>query len=65
MREIYYYNFGIGPYDIDGIDKESLFVTRVEAMVDSEHTQWAASKKLQGNQGKIKAEEQLPPPSTR
>ncbi|MEO8415352.1 MAG: DUF4231 domain-containing protein [Ginsengibacter sp.] len=63
--EIYYYNFGIGPYDTEGIDKESLFVSRVEAMVDTEHTQWAASKQLQGNLVKIKTEEPLPPDSTK
>jgi hypothetical protein len=44
--EIYYYNFDAGPYSADGIDKESLFVTRVEAMLDKEHTQWTAAKNL-------------------
>lgn len=53
--EIYYYNFNAGPYTIEGIDKESLFVTRVEAMLDTEHTQWTAAKNLlSGNQDQNK-----------
>ncbi|MEP7110114.1 MAG: DUF4231 domain-containing protein [Ferruginibacter sp.] len=48
--EIHYYNFNIGPYSATDIDKESLFVTRVEAMLDTEHTQWPPAKKLQENQ---------------
>jgi len=45
--EIYYYNFNIGPYSGSDIDKESLFVTRVEAILDSEHKDWPAAKTLQ------------------
>ncbi len=53
--EIYYYNFNAGPYAAEGIDKESLFVTRVEAMLDKEHTQWTAAKNLSsGNQDQNK-----------
>ena len=49
--EIHYYDFNIGPYSVNGVDKESLFVTRVEAILDSEHNQWPPAKKLQENQG--------------
>ncbi|MBS1744707.1 MAG: DUF4231 domain-containing protein [Bacteroidetes bacterium] len=42
--EIYYYDFNAGPYTVENIDKESLFVTRVETMLDKEHTQWTAAK---------------------
>ena len=52
--EIYYYDFNIGPYAVNGVDKESLFVTRVEAMLDTEHTQWPPAKKIEENQGKPK-----------
>jgi hypothetical protein len=30
------------------MDKESLFVSQVEAILSKEHVQWAASKKNQG-----------------
>jgi hypothetical protein len=43
--EFYYYEFGVGPYAEEGIDKETLFVSRVEAMLDKEHTSWPAAKK--------------------
>jgi len=52
--ELYYYNFDIGPYAANGMDKESLFVTRVETILDAEHTQWPPAKKLQENQDKAK-----------
>lgn len=45
--EIHYYNFNIGPYGGEGIDKESLFVTRIEKILDQEHQGWPPSKKLQ------------------
>lgn len=44
--EIYYYNFGVGDYGKAGVDKESLFVTRVEQILTKEHTEWPAIKKL-------------------
>ena len=44
--EIYYYNFGVGPYAEDGIDRESLFVSRVETILDKEHINWPVLKKL-------------------
>jgi hypothetical protein len=48
--EIYYYDFSIGPYAEAGVDKESLFVSRIEAILNKERTQWPASKKLQDKQ---------------
>jgi hypothetical protein len=53
--EIYYYRFSVGPYAEEGIDKETLFVSRVEAILDKEHINWPAAKKLQEN--KISGEE--------
>lgn len=38
--EIYYYNFGIGPYGGEIINKDSIFVTRIEAILTSEHSNW-------------------------
>jgi hypothetical protein len=52
--EIHYYNFNIGEYGQKDIDKESLFVSRVEAILDSEHNQWPPAKKLQESQSKTK-----------
>jgi len=44
--EIHYYNFNVGPYGEAGIDKESLFVTRVESILDKEHQGWPPAKKI-------------------
>ena len=44
--EIHYYNFGVGPYGEEGIDKESLFIARVEIILDKEHQGWPPAKKL-------------------
>ena len=44
--EIYYYNFSVGPYAEDGIDKETLFVSRVETILDKEHINWPVAKKI-------------------
>jgi hypothetical protein len=63
--EIHYYNFSIGPYGANEIDKESLFVTRVEAILDAEHTQWPPAKKMQENQNKTKEDESSPPAPTK
>lgn len=46
--EIHYYYFSVGEYGHPGIDKESLFVSRIEALLDTEHAQWPPAKKLQG-----------------
>jgi hypothetical protein len=48
--ELYYYNFNIGDYGTPGVDKESVFVTRVEAILGGEHKQWPV-KNMQ-DQGK-------------
>lgn len=50
--EIYYYNFNLGEYGQAGIDKESLFVSRVEQILNKEHDAWPIFKKLkdQNNQ---------------
>lgn len=47
--EIYYYNFGVGPYAEEGVDRETLFVSRVETILDKEHINWPALKKSQEN----------------
>jgi len=44
--EIYYYNFSVGPYAEEGIDRETLFVSRVETILDKEHINWPVVKKL-------------------
>ncbi|GAB1452637.1 hypothetical protein MASR2M47_26930 [Draconibacterium sp.] len=42
--EIHYYNFHVGPYAAADVDKESLFITRVEAMLDKERQIWPPVK---------------------
>lgn len=56
-REIHYYNFRIGPYGEPGVHRESMFVSRVETILDKEHAQWPANKKLE-EQEKEKGKEQ-------
>jgi hypothetical protein len=48
-HELYYYNFDVGPYADNEIDKEALFVSRVESILDTEHKNWPAIKKSQGD----------------
>ena len=43
--EIHYYNFNVGPYGALGVDKEALFISRVETILDKEHQSWPPSKK--------------------
>lgn len=45
--EIYYYNFNVGDYGQAGVDKESLFVSRVEQILNKEHDAWPIFKKFQ------------------
>jgi len=45
--EYHYYSFGVGPYADDKIDKEMLFVSRVEAILDKEHVSWPQIKRQQ------------------
>jgi len=47
--EIHYYNFEVGPYAEEGVDKEMLFVSRVETILDKEHISWPLIKKIQEN----------------
>jgi hypothetical protein len=49
--EIHYYHFDVGEYGKPGIDKESLFVARIESFLNAEHAQWPV-KKLQEDQNK-------------
>jgi hypothetical protein len=44
--ELYYYNFNVGEYGKSGVDKESLFVSRVESLLSAEHSVWPPAKKL-------------------
>jgi len=44
--EIHYYNFNVGPYGMPGIDKEALFISRVETILDKEHQGWPPAKKI-------------------
>ncbi|MEO6522887.1 MAG: DUF4231 domain-containing protein [Mucilaginibacter sp.] len=53
--ELYYYNFNVGDYIKDEIDKESVFVTRVEAILGSEHREWPV-KSLQDKDKPAKEE---------
>lgn len=49
--EIYYYQFSINGYESIE-NKEAIFVKRIEAILDTEHKGWPASKKLEENGGK-------------
>ena len=44
--EIHYYNFNVGPYGMTGVDKEALFISRVETILDKEHQGWPPAKKI-------------------
>lgn len=44
--EINYYNFNVGPYGKPGINKETLFVSRIESILNKEHDTWPISKKI-------------------
>ncbi len=50
--EIFYYQFGAGDYGQQGIDKEILFVTRVEGILNKEHDAWPVYKKMMNTEGK-------------
>jgi len=49
--EIHYYHFGVGPYE-STVNKDSLFVSRIESILDKEHKQWPVSKKLEEEKNK-------------
>jgi hypothetical protein len=44
--EIHYYNFNVGPYGAPDVDKEALFISRIEAILDKEHQGWPPAKKI-------------------
>jgi hypothetical protein len=44
--EIHYYHFNVGPYGAADADKEALFISRVETILDKEHQGWPPAKKL-------------------
>lgn len=44
--ELFYYNFNVGDYGQSGVDKETLFVTRVEGILSKEHESWPIYKQL-------------------
>lgn len=50
--EIYYYTFNVGDYGQTGVDKETLFVTRVEGILGKEHEAWPIYKQLMNAAGK-------------
>lgn len=54
--EIYYYEFGIGPYGKPGVDKESLFVEHVEAILNKEHVHWPPANRQSEESEKQKPE---------
>ncbi|MGH2552244.1 MAG: DUF4231 domain-containing protein [Chitinophagaceae bacterium] len=49
--EIYYYKFNVGDYGQAGVDKETLFVTRVEQILNKEHDVWPVAKKIKDQPG--------------
>jgi hypothetical protein len=48
--EKYYYEGSVGPYGESGVDKEALFVTRIETILGAEHGQWPPAKNLDNPQ---------------
>jgi hypothetical protein len=60
--EIYYYSFNVGDYGQDGADKESLFISRVEQILNKEHDVWPVAKKIkeQSGQGPEKKDKEVP-----
>ena len=50
--EIFYYKFSVGDYGQEGVDKESLFVFRIEGILNKEHDAWPVYKKLLNADGK-------------
>lgn len=44
--EIHYYNFNVGPYGVAGVDKEAIFISRVETILDKERQGWPPAKKI-------------------
>ena len=55
--EIYYYQFNAGEYGREGVDKETLFVARIESILSKEHDAWPIFKKLKSPDGKEDSKE--------
>lgn len=51
--ELFYYQFNVGDYAQEGVDKETIFVSRIEQILNKEREVWPMAKKLknQPNQG--------------
>ena len=47
--EYHYYSFGVGSYAEEGIDREMLFVSRIETILDKEHVDWPQTNHQQNN----------------
>ena len=58
--EIYYYNFNVGPYGGEKVDKEALFISRIEAILDKEHQGWPPSKKIREDRNQPSNPESTP-----
>jgi hypothetical protein len=58
--EIHYYNFNVGPYGTVGVDKEALFISRVETILDKEHQGWPPARKIR--EDRSLGENPAPPP---
>lgn len=43
--EIFYYKFSVGPYSEIDENKEKIFISRIEALINSEHSLWSPAKK--------------------
>ena len=57
--ELFYYNFNVGDYGQPGVDKETLFVTRIEGILSKERESWPIYKQLMssaGNPGQVNDE---------
>ena len=57
--ELFYYNFNVGDYGQAEVDKETLFVTRIEGILSKEHESWPIYKQLMssaGNPGQVNDE---------
>lgn len=49
--EIYYYKFNVGDYGQEGVDKETMFVSRIEQILNKEHDVWPVAKKIKDQPG--------------
>lgn len=51
--ELFYYQFNVGDYAQEGVDKETIFVARIEQILNKEREVWPVAKKVkdQSNQG--------------